>query len=212
MDQAQILNLLSRQVSAMEGGRRRRRPTRKRGGVLDIMPEPQVMVGGRRRKTTKKMPAALKAFFESKRRKPARKRGRGLVGGALVGGSKAQDIYEQYAARGQRIPDYVLKLLKAGVEPMTDKERLVEQIRRLEKKYGLSQTSATALKKYTVDALKKIKAIYSKWGTTLAYPPIKTNRDEYDDEGRFEDSGYFAPVKGVAQQQEELSELEEEEQ
>lgn len=195
MDQAEILNLLSRQVSAMEGGRRRRRPTRKRGGMVDIIEEPQVMVGGRRRKTTKKMPAALKAYFESKRRKPTRKRGRGLVGGALVGGRTAQEIYDLYEARGEPFPLEMLDLLKAGIVPKTPKETVISQIRQLEKKYGLKQTSAEALKKYTVDALVKIRDIYRTNGKLLAYPPVKEDRDEYDDEDRFQDPGFnFANI------------------
>ena len=206
MDQSEIMHLLSRQVSAMEGGRKRRvgRPRKKRGrGMdgIDAMDEMMMeggrhplhhlhhlhhggaLVGGKRKK---KMPPELMAYFASKRK--TKKRGRGLVGG-----STAQEIYEKYAEEGRPIPDNVMKLLKLGVHPLTPKQLLVKRVQAIEKKYGLKVSPTEALKKYTTATLQKLLQVY-KANPEFAYPPMSKFRDEYDDEDRLEDADYVPLV------------------
>jgi len=205
--QADYLQMLQNQV-AMQGGRRKsrapRRKTRGRGlDGYDVYPDGSspvvhdiygsgllggMLLGGKKKKK-KPMPAGLKKYFEMKKMA-----GRGLVGSGeggrrmvrgrgLVGGNaEAQRVYDDYALRGEAVPDDVLKLLRAGIVPKTAKETLVDQVRHIEGQIGMSKTPKEALRKYTNVALKAIKDIYLRNKKILAYPPVKGAYDEYDGE------------------------------
>jgi hypothetical protein len=197
LTQADIIDMYRSQVNTMEGGRRRRvgrprkAPVRRRGrglvgGVLDASANVEGyisgmgLVGGRRRvgrprgSTRPKMTAKVMEFFASKKRK---KRGRGLVGG-----KSNQDIFDELVDSGQPIDDMTIRLLQAGIQPESAKERLIRQIRNIEKKIGVGQSSAERLGKYTKAALEKILEIYSSNRADLAYPPLKSQADIYDEE------------------------------
>jgi hypothetical protein len=213
MNQMAMLDMLKERVAQMEGGRRRRvgRPRKRRGGEIDgyemsamsAMGSGLVggaLVGGKRRVGRPRkgvIPPQFLARIEALRRKKSRrKRGRGLVGGAT-----AQEIYEDYASRGDPIPDGVFKLLKAGVKPMTKKEIIIKKIQRIEKQIGLKVTSMEALKKYTTVALGQIFDLYEKNRPLLAYPPTKENYDQYD-EDRFVDDLEYYPMGGLEERKE----------
>jgi hypothetical protein len=197
LTQADIIDMYASQVANMEGGRRRRvgrprkAPVRRRGrglvgGVLDASANVEGyvsgagLVGGRRRvgrprgSTRPKMTAKVMEFFASKKRK---KRGRGLVGG-----KSNQDIYDELVDNNQPIDDLTIRLLQAGIQPETQKERLIRQIRNIEKKIGVGQSSAERLGKYTAAALAKILEIYETNKVDLAYPPMKDQSDLFDEE------------------------------
>jgi len=204
MDQSEIMHLLRRQVSAMEGGKRRVGRPRKKGRGMELA---DLMVeGGRRRGRgldemfatggalvggKKKMPPALRAYWESKRKK---KRGRGLVGGIT-----AQDMYDRAVVSGTTLKKTDLDYLKAGIVPKPPKEILASQIQHWEEKIGLKKTSKEALMKYTIENLRKILTLYIQYRKVLAYPPSKEAIDEYDEE-RFEmDPNYVSsPEAGFA--------------
>jgi hypothetical protein len=120
------------------------------------------------------MTAKVMEFFASKKRK---KRGRGLVGG-----KSNQDIFDELVDAGQPIDDMTIRLLQAGIQPESPKDRLIRQIRNIEKKIGVGQSSAERLGKYTKAALEKILQIYSTNKADLAYPPMKEQADPYDEE------------------------------
>lgn len=212
LTQADIIDMYRSQVSNMEGGRRRRvgrprkAPVRRRGrglvgGVADASANVEGyisgmgLVGGRRRvgrprgSTRPKMTAKVMEFFASKKRK---KRGRGLVGG-----KSNQDIYDELVDAGRAPTEYEIKLMQAGIQPETEKERTIRQIRNIEKKIGVGQSSAERLNKYTTDALKKILAIYNANKTDLAYPPLKNQADLFDEE-RWEVPDYYKPSGAAA--------------
>jgi len=197
LTQADIIDMYRSQVSNMEGGRRRRvgrprkAPVRRRGrglvgGVIDAADNVEGyvsgagLVGGRRRvgrprgSARPKMTAKVMEFFASKKRK---KRGRGLVGG-----KSNQDIFDELVDNDQPIDDMTIRLLQAGIQPESAKERLIRQIRNIEKKIGVGQSSAERLGKYTKAALAKILEIYSTNRVELAYPPLKKQADIYDEE------------------------------
>ncbi len=197
LTQADIIDMYASQVANMEGGRRRRvgrprkAPVRRRGrglvgGVADASANVEGyisgmgLVGGRRRvgrprgSTRPKMTAKVREFFASKGRK---RRGRGLVGG-----KSNQDIYDELIDAGVDVDDKTIRLLQAGIQPETPKERLIRQIRNIEKKIGVGQSSAERLGKYTVAALTTILGIYSDNRAELAYPPLKSQADLYDEE------------------------------
>ena len=198
MNQSAMLDMLKERVQQMEGGRRRRvgRPRKRRGGEIDgyemsAMSETDgsglvggALVGGRRRGRPKKgvIPPQFRAHIASLRRK----RGRGLVGGSEA----AQELYEEYATAGKKMPQDVINFLKLGIKPLTRKELLIKSIMRLEKKIGFTNTSQEKLKKYTIAALVALEKFYKANGRLLAYPPVKGLRDEYDDQGRFELADY----------------------
>lgn len=205
LTQADIIDMYRSQVSNMEGGRRRRvgrprkAPVRRRGrglvgGVADASANVEGyisgmgLVGGRRRvgrprgSTRPKMTAKVMEFFASKKRG---KRGRGLVGG-----KSNQDIYDELVDAGRAPSDYEIKLMQAGIQPETEKERTIRQIRNIEKKIGVGQSSAERLNKYTTAALKKILGIYNSNKIDLAYPPLKKQADIYDEE-RWEVPNYY---------------------
>ncbi|MEI7604471.1 MAG: hypothetical protein WCJ19_05640 [bacterium] len=206
LTQADIIDMYRSQVSNMEGGRRRRvgrprkAPVRRRGrglvgGVVDASDNVEGyisgmgLVGGRRRvgrprgSTRPKMSAKVMEFFAS-RRKP-RKRGRGLVGG-----KSNQDIYDELIDAGVEVKPEMVALMQAGIQPETPKERLIRQIRNLEKRIGVGQSSAEKLKKYTAAALKTILGIYQKNMKLLAYPPVFKQSDLFE-EDRWETPGYY---------------------
>ena len=225
LSQQEIIDMYSSQVANMEGGRRRRGRPRKRGaglvgGVLDASQNVEGyvsgsgLVGGRRRvgrprksAAKPKMTAKVMEFFASKRR---RKRGRGLVGG-----KSNQEIYDELVDSGQPITTEMLNLMKAGIQPATQKESLIRRIRAIEKKIGVSQSSAASLNKYSAPALVKIFKIYNDNKYTLAYPPVSKTADLYDDE-RFDpyayeglidakgQEGYKALVEGLSQRERQL--------
>lgn len=214
MNSTAMLELLKERVHQMEGGRRRvgrprkvhssmvhhKRPVgRPRkygrglvGGEGDIdgyemhtMAEGGALVGGRRRVGRPRkgvIPPQFRAHIAALRRK---KRGHGLVGG-----NKAQDLYDSYVLRGEEMPKEVLEYVKAGIVPMTKKEQLIKNIMLLEKRIGFHHSTESQLKKYNIKALTALQAFYKKEGRLLAYPPVQGARDEYDDEGRFEDEEY----------------------
>jgi hypothetical protein len=203
MNQSAMLDMLKERVQQMEGGRRRvGRPRKRRGGEIDgyEMTEMSTMgsglvggalVGGKRRVGRPRKgvipPQFLARIAALRRKKTRRKRGRGLVGG-----STAQEIYEDYASRGKEVPPEVLRLLKANIKPMTKKELVIKKIQRLEKQIGLKVSSIEALKKYTTVALQQIYTLYDKNKPLLAYPPMKDKRDD-DDEERFADGLDYYP-------------------
>ena len=205
LTQADIIDMYASQVANMEGGRRRRvgrprkAPVRRRGrglvgGVLDAADNVEGyvsgagLVGGRRRvgrprgSARPKMSAKVMEFFAS-RRKP-RKRGRGLVGGR-----SNQEIYDELVDQGQNITPEMLNLMKAGIQPATQKESTIRKIRALEKKIGVGQSSVEKLNKYSLPALKAIFKIYSDNRYLLAYPPISKTADLFDEQ-RFEPYEY----------------------
>lgn len=211
LSQQEIIDMYSSQVANMEGGRRRRGRPRKRrgaglvGGVLDASQNVEGyvsgsgLVGGRRRvgrprksAARPKMTAKVMEFFASKRRK---KRGRGLVGG-----KSNQEIYDELVDSGQPITTEMLNLMKAGIQPATTKESMIRRIRALEKKIGVSQSSAASLNKYSAPALAKIFKIYDENKYTLAYPPVSKTADLYDDE-RFEPYAYEGLINAKGQEQ-----------
>lgn len=207
LTQADIIDMYASQVANMEGGRRRRvgrprkAPVRRRGrglvgGVADASDNVEGyisgmgLVGGRRRvgrprgSTRPKMTAKVMEFFAS-RRKP-RKRGRGLVGG-----KSNQEIYDELIDGGEKVDDTTIRLLQAGIKPETPKERIIRQIRNLEKKIGVGQSSAEKLRKYTFKALAQILGIYKTNERVLAYPPLTGRLDLYE-EDRFDMPSYAA--------------------
>jgi len=215
LTQQDILDMYGAQVAHMAGGRRRRAPVRRRGRGLvggegfDAMPdlyqadqrEPSMaldgyvlgsgLVGGRRRRApaSRKMPASVKAFFAARKRgaAPKRRRGRGLVGGAQ---SMNDLYYEMLDQNGVPPSEYQLKLMSAGVKPETKKEGLIRQIRNLEKKLDIGQSSVEKLKKYNAGALAQILEIYRTNGPLLAYPPASAQQADVFDRGRWETIGY----------------------
>lgn len=212
LTQSDIIDMYRSQVANMEGGRRRRvgrprkAPVRRRGrglvgGVLDAADNVEGyvsgagLVGGRRRvgrprgSARPKMTAKVMEFFASKKRK---KRGRGLVGG-----KSNQDIYDEIVDAGRAPSDYEIRLMQAGIQPETPKERLIRQIRNIEKKIGVGQSSAERLGKYTKAALEKIYQIYESNKADLAYPPLKSQADLFE-EDRWEVPNFY---KGQAQGQ-----------
>ena len=130
-------------------------------------------------------------FFASKKRK---KRGRGLVGG-----KSNQDIYDELVDAGVEVDDTTIRLMQAGIQPETPKERLIRRIRNIEKKIGVGQSPAERLRKYTVAALTKILQIYNSNKEDLAYPPLKSQADLFE-EDRWEVPGYYDD-EGLARQQ-----------
>ena len=215
LTQQDILDMYGAQVAHMAGGRRRRAPVRRRRGRglvggegFDAMPDlyqsdqrtPSAidgyvlagsgLVGGRRRRApaSRKMPASVKAFFAARKRgaAPARRRGRGLVGGAQ---SMNDLYYEMLDQNGVPPSKYQLKLMQAGVKPETKKEGLIRQIRNMEKKLDIGQSSVEKLKKYNSTALTEILKIYRENGPMLAYPPTMGQSDLFD-AGRWEPIGY----------------------
>ena len=209
LTQADIIDMYRSQVSNMEGGRRRRvgrprkAPVRRRGrglvgGVADASANVEGyvsgagLVGGRRRvgrprgSARPKMSAKVMEFFASRRR--PRKRGRGLVGG-----KSNQDIYDELVDAGVDVKPEMVALMQAGIQPETPKERLVRQIRNLEKKIGVGQSSAEKLKKYTAQALKVILGIYQKNMKLLAYPPASSKQTDFFEEDRWETPNYYTP-------------------
>ena len=209
LTQADIIDMYASQVANMEGGRRRRvgrprkAPVRRRGrglvgGVLDAGDNVEGyvsgagLVGGRRRvgrprgSAQSKMPANVLAYFASKSRK---KRGRGLVGG-----KSNQDIYDELVDQGQAITPDMLNLMKAGIQPATQKESLIRRIRALEKRIGVGQSSTEKLNKYSAKALTGILKIYNDNKFLLAYPPVSKAADIYDDQ-RFEPYAYEGLIK-----------------
>jgi hypothetical protein len=212
LTQADIIDMYRSQVNTMEGGRRRRvgrprkAPVRRRGrglvgGVLDASANVEGyvsgagLVGGRRRvgrprgSTRPKMTAKVMEFFAS-RRKP-RKRGRGLVGG-----KSNQEIYDELIDAGEDVNANVIALMQAGIQPETQKERIIRQIRNLEKKIGVGQSSTEKLNKYTYTALSQILGIYKTHKNVLAYPPLKNRLDLYDEE-RFDVPSYAARARDL---------------
>lgn len=219
LTQADIIDMYRSQVANMEGGRRRRvgrprkAPVRRRGrglvgGVADASANVEGyvsgagLVGGRRRvgrprgSARPKMSAKVMEFFASRRR--PRKRGRGLVGG-----KSNQDIYDELIDAGVAVKPEMVALMQAGIQPETPKERLVRQIRNLEKKIGVGQSSAEKLKKYTAAALKVILGIYQKNMKLLAYPPASSKQTDLFEEDRWETPNYYAP--GAAEAAEEFA-------
>lgn len=197
LTQADIIDMYRSQVSNMEGGRRRRvgrprkAPVRRRGrglvgGVADASANVEGyisgmgLVGGRRRvgrprgSARPKMTAKVMEFFASKKRK---KRGRGLVGG-----KSNQDIYDEIVDGGRVPSEYEIRLMQAGIQPETPKERLIRQIRNIEKKIGVGQSSAERLGKYTKAALQKIFQLYESNKVDLAYPPLKKQADIFEED------------------------------
>jgi len=197
LTQADIIDMYRSQVSNMEGGRRRRvgrprkAPVRRRGrglvgGVADASANVEGyisgmgLVGGRRRvgrprgSARPKMTAKVMEFFASKKRK---KRGRGLVGG-----KSNQDIYDEIVDGGRVPSEYEIRLMQAGIQPETPKERLIRQIRNIEKKIGVGQSSAERLGKYTKAALQKIFQLYESNKVDLAYPPLKEQADIFEED------------------------------
>jgi hypothetical protein len=219
LSQQEIIDMYSSQVANMEGGRRRRGRPRKRrgaglvGGVLDASQNVEGyvsgsgLVGGRRRvgrprksAARPKMTAKVMEFFASKKRK---KRGRGLVGG-----KSNQDIYDELVDSGVEVTPDMVRLMQAGIQPETEKERLVRQIRNWEKKLNVGQSSAEKLHKYTAKALAQILEIYKTNSRILAYPPL-SNRADIFEEDRFETPKYeFAARRPNAKVQEAALELE----
>ena len=220
LTQSDIIDMYASQVANMEGGRRRRvgrprkAPVRRRGrglvgGVADASDNVEGyisgmgLVGGRRRvgrprgSTRPKMTAKVMEFFAS-RRKP-RKRGRGLVGG-----KSNQEIYDELVDAGEDVNEKVIALMQAGIQPETPKERLVRQIRNLEKKIGVGQSSAEKLGKYTFKALGQILAIYKTNARVLAYPPLKGRLDLYDEE-RFEVPSYASKGRDLTVEEQALA-------
>lgn len=210
LTQADIIDMYRSQVSNMEGGRRRRvgRPRKRRGrglvgGVADASDNVEGyisgmgLVGGRRRvgrprgSARPKMTAKVMEYFASRSR--PRKRGRGLVGGKTN-----QELYDELVDQNQEITPEILELMKAGIQPATRKETLVRQIRSLEKRIGIGQSSAEKLHKYTVKALEEILGIYKKNEGLFAYPPMKETADLYDST-RFDD--YIYDNVGLSDQQ-----------
>jgi hypothetical protein len=202
LTQADIIDMYRSQVANMEGGRRRRvgRPRKRRGrglvgGVVDASDNVEGyisgmgLVGGRRRvgrprgSARPKMTAKVMEFFAS--RKKPRKRGRGLVGG-----KSNQDIYDELVDAGVDVDSKMVSLMQAGIQPETPKERLIRQIRNLEKRIGVGQSSTEKLKKYTAAALKTILGIYQKNMKLLAYPPVAKQADIFE-EDRWEIPGYY---------------------
>jgi hypothetical protein len=220
LTQADIIDMYRSQVANMEGGRRRRvgRPRKRRGrglvgGVADASANVEGyisgmgLVGGRRRvgrprgSTRPKMTAKVMEFFASKKRG---KRGRGLVGG-----KSNQDIYDELVDQGQAITPEMLNLMKAGIQPATQKETLIRRIRALEKRIGVGQSSTEKLNKYSVKALEGILKIYNDHKFLLAYPPVSKAADQFDD-NRFEPYAYEGLIKakgneGYAAELEKLS-------
>ena len=225
LTQADIIDMYASQVANMEGGRRRRvgrprkAPVRHRGhrghglvgGVADASANVEGyisgmgLVGGRRRvgrprgstrhhgSTRPKMTAKVMEFFASKGRK---KRGRGLVGG-----KSNQDIYDELIDANIEVDDKTIRLMQAGIQPETPKERLIRQIRNIEKKIGVGQSSAERLRKYTAAALEKILEIYQTNRDDLAYPPLKSQADLYDEE-RFDFPRYASSTRRVQERPE----------
>jgi hypothetical protein len=216
LTQADIIDMYRSQVSNMEGGRRRRvgrprkAPVRRRGrglvgGVLDAADNVEGyvsgagLVGGRRRvgrprgSTRPKMTAKVMEFFASKKRK---KRGRGLVGG-----KSNQDIYDEIVDAGRAPTDYEIRLMQAGIQPETPKERLIRQIRNIEKKIGVGQSSAERLGKYTKAALEKIYQIYENNKTDLAYPPLKSQADLFEEDRWEVPNFYKGQARGQAEEE-----------
>lgn len=209
LSQQDIIDMYSSQVANMEGGRRRRGRPRKRGaglvgGVLDASQNVEGyvsgsgLVGGRRRvgrprksAARPKMTAKVMEFFASKKRG---KRGRGLVGG-----KSNQDIYDELVDSGQPIDDLTIRLLQAGIQPETAKDRLIRQIRNIEKKIGVGQSSAERLRKYTAAALAKILEIYENNKVDLAYPPLRDQSDLFDEE-RWETPRYAVARRRQAEE------------
>jgi len=219
LTQADIIDMYRSQVSNMEGGRRRRvgrprkAPVRRRGrglvgGVVDASDNVEGyisgmgLVGGRRRvgrprgSARPKMTAKVMEFFAS-RRKP-RKRGRGLVGG-----KSNQEIYDELVDAGETPDALTIQLMQAGIKPETQKERIIRQIRSLEKKIGVGQSSTEKLNKYTYKALGQILAIYKTNERVLAYPPLKNRLDLYDEE-RFDVPSYAARGKDLSAEEKAL--------
>jgi len=200
-----MIDMLKERVRMMEGGKRRvgrpRKHYRTRGRGIDgyELSEMHTMdgsgiVGGRRHVGRPRKgvipPQFMARIAALKAKKHRRKRGHGLVGGAT-----AQDIYEDFASKGEEVPKEILALLKAGVKPLTRKELLIKKIQRIEAQIGLTKTSTESLKKYKINSLEKIYNIYNANKEVLAYPPYgNDNRDIYDDEDRFVDKYAYYPL------------------
>lgn len=212
LSQSDIIDMYSQQASPMAGGRRRRVPMRRApvrrrrgmglvGGADDLFASLEVpesldgytlgagLVGGRRRRApaSRKMPASVKAYFAARKAAGAPRRRRG---GALVGGKSNQEIYDELVDSGQPITPETVRLMMAGIQPATQKDVLIRQIRSWERKLGLGQTTAERLRKYTAAALQQILGIYKQNKETLAYPPLKDQADQWEDD-RFDAPSYF---------------------